>query len=214
MGRRSKRSWPGPRPRRAVSSGSTTSARHPCVFARQGEGGARASRAGTRPTRPHCGQEGENLRFSPSCQSPTFPSGRAPRVKTLSRKTAATHLLMQYEGEWLPPRRGARSARPSRPLRSDRREGCCCLVGREKVNWAEGPREAGLGPDSARRFIRLPAPWNDPSVTACGRASSPQRGAGVAGAAQLLLQYEGERLPPVVKKNAQARDPSSLRSSG
>ena len=45
--------------------------------------------------------------------------------------------------------------------------------------------------DSARRFIRrdgevlsgqLPASWNDPSVTACGRASSPQRGAGLAGA--------------------------------
>ena len=48
---------------------------------------------------------------------------------------------------------GARSARPSRPPCSDRREGCCRLVGREKVNWAEGPREAGLGHDSARRFF-------------------------------------------------------------
>ena len=49
-----------------------------------------------------------------------------------------------------------------RPLCSDFWEGCCHpggavrlrgvlrLVGREKVNWAEGPREAGLGHDSAR----------------------------------------------------------------
>ena len=78
---------------------------------------ARASRAGLRPARPHCGQEGDNLRFSPSCQSPTFPSGRAARVKALSRKTAATQLLLQYEGEWLPPQNGGR------PLRSDFREG-------------------------------------------------------------------------------------------
>ena len=123
-------------------------------------------------------------------------------------------------------------ARSVRPLRSDRRKGRCRLVGREKVNWAAGPREAGLGHDSARhpcvialsgkhasaRFFAstlfrsewqisshsavrsllchpeersdegsracaqptdaiCTVPWNDPSVTACGRASSPQRGA-------------------------------------
>ena len=33
------------------------------------------------PARPHCGQEGEHLRFSPSCQSTPFPLGRAARVR-------------------------------------------------------------------------------------------------------------------------------------
>ena len=87
-------------------------------------GTARSQRAGARPARPHCGQEGDNLRFSPSCQSPSFPLGRAARVKALSRQTATTHLLLQYEGARCHPV-GARIARPSRPLRSDRREGCC-----------------------------------------------------------------------------------------
>ena len=34
-----------------------------------------------RPARPHCGQEGGNRRFPPSCQSPTFPLGRAARAR-------------------------------------------------------------------------------------------------------------------------------------
>ena len=34
-----------------------------------------------RPARPPRGQEGEHLRFSPSCQSTPFPSGRAARAK-------------------------------------------------------------------------------------------------------------------------------------
>ena len=91
---------------------------------------ARASRAGLRPTRPHCAQEGEHLRFSPSCESTPFPSGRAARVKALSRKTTATHFPKQHEGARCHPV-GARSARLSRPLCSDRREGRCCLVGRD-----------------------------------------------------------------------------------
>ena len=32
-------------------------------------------------------------------------------------------------------------------------DGVFVPVGREKVNWTEGPREAGLGHDSARRFF-------------------------------------------------------------
>ena len=85
---------------------------------------ARALRAGTRPARPHCAQEGRHLRFLPSCESPLFPSGRAARVKALSRLADATHLPKQHEGAKCHPV-GARSARPSRPPCSDRREGRC-----------------------------------------------------------------------------------------
>ena len=109
LDRRSKRSWPGPRlgapflrvprPRRAI-----------LVYTPDRARGARASRAGLRPARPHCGQEGDNLRFSPSTRYLRVPSGRAARVKALSRQTAATHLLLQHEGDWTPPRRGAQCA--------------------------------------------------------------------------------------------------------
>ena len=69
-------------------------------------------------------EEGRHLRFLPSCESPHFPSGRAARVKALSRFAVAAHFLLQYEGEWRHPV-GARSARLSRPPCSDRREGRC-----------------------------------------------------------------------------------------
>ncbi len=195
------------------------------------DGTARASRAGLRPARPHCAQEGEHLRFSPSCESTLFPSGRATRVKAGSRKTATTHLLLQYEGARCHPV-GARIARPSRPPCSDHREGCChpggVLLNRASARFF-APRcsaqndkiivilrsAATKDPARARYHrCRLHYPsclpfegrwqrrqaltersckelhlrgaasaisWNDPSVTACGRASSPQRGAGFGG---------------------------------
>ena len=112
---------------------------------------------------------------------------------------------------------GARIARPSRPLCSDRREGRCRLVGRDDsarhpcVIVLSGERArarffaprcsaqndksaviprctlssvilrsaATKDPARARHHRRhLHRPRDDPSVTACGRASSPQRGAG------------------------------------
>ena len=48
----------------------------------QGGRGARASRAGMRPARPHCAQEEGEPHGSPSsCESPSPLSGRAARVK-------------------------------------------------------------------------------------------------------------------------------------
>ena len=121
-------------------------------------GTARASRAGTRPARPHCGQEGGHLRFPPSCQSSPFPSGRAARVEAGSRFAAdAAHLLLQHGGASCHPA-GARIARPSRPLCSDRREGCC-------------------HPGGARLLCRGP---RTPLRRAPANPGSPLRGAGTA----------------------------------
>ena len=140
LGRRAKRSWPGPRlgapflrvprPRRAILVHSPDRARG--VPAHRGrERGLRgrtahydslraaAARRLLACTLAAAREEGEHLRFSPSCESTPFPSGRAARVKALSRKTASTRLLLQHERAWLPPRNGGR------PLCSDRREGCC-----------------------------------------------------------------------------------------
>ena len=110
---------------------------------------ARASRAGLRPTRPHCGQEGDNLRFSPSCQSPSFPSGRAARVKALSRLADATHLPKQHEGAKCHPV-GARVARPPRPPCSDflggtlpPRRGECLLCGTAQARDPSSLRSSG-----------------------------------------------------------------------
>ena len=78
------------------------------------------------PARPHCGQEGEHLRFSPSCQSTPFPSGRAARVRASdafrlppgcrikASGTAATPERCAYR-LLHPPCRGARCAPARHP---------------------------------------------------------------------------------------------------
>ena len=71
------------------------------------------------------------------------PSGRAARVKALSRFAAAAHLLLQYGGKWLPPRRGAVPFEA--PLRRARRLGA--------PNWpGPRPRRAKLGTRPERRL--------------------------------------------------------------
>ncbi len=136
LGRRAKRSWPGPRPgapflraprpRRAILAYSPNRAEG--VPAPNGQG------CGLRGRTAH---KRERTKVLSLLRITLSPSGRAARVKALSRFAAATHLPLQHEGVRCHPV-GARSARPSRPFRSDCREGRCHPVGRD---------------DSARRFF-------------------------------------------------------------
>lgn len=71
---------------------------------------ARASRTGSRPARPHCGQEGEHLRFSPSCQSTPFPSGRASRVRVSDALVLPPGRPKRISKSGLLPRRGMHRA--------------------------------------------------------------------------------------------------------
>ena len=80
-----------------------------CVFARQGEGGP-AHRGLVCGLRGRTAHKRERTKVLSLLRITLSPSGRASRVKALSRQTAVTHLLLQYEGEWLPPRRGAQCA--------------------------------------------------------------------------------------------------------
>ena len=83
-----------------------------------------------RPARPHCtrfvfspdrakrgarasrgdfacaagAQEGEHLRFSPSCESSPFPQARRGRGKALSRQAGSTHLLLRQAWDGCHPR--------------------------------------------------------------------------------------------------------------
>ena len=113
LGRRSKRSWPGPRPRRAILAYSPDRARG--VPAHHG------LNCGLRGRTAH---KRERTKVLSLLRITLSPSGRASRVKAGSHKTVATHLPLQHGGAKCHPV-GVRSARPSRPLRSDFREGRC-----------------------------------------------------------------------------------------
>ena len=81
----------------------------------QGGRGARASRAGMRPPRPHCAQEEREPDGSPSsCESPSPLSGRAARVKLGDAFHLPPNRCCDRQGIGCHPR-GARCALRARP---------------------------------------------------------------------------------------------------
>ena len=92
------------------------------------------------PARPHCGQEGEHLRFSPSCQSTPFPLGRAARVRVSDAFRLPPICCVRVSGTVATP--GVRTVQ------------CIHPVGRAKLAWATtSARQTGV--DHAPRRAKL-----------------------------------------------------------
>ena len=118
--------------------------------------GAVWNRASARFFTPRCFAQNDKSAVIPWC-SLSFVILRSAATKDPARARDHRRRLhhpscLPFEGRW--QRRQAlteRSRQVSCPPLGVRNR----PVGREKVNWAEGPREAGLGYDSARHFFGL-----------------------------------------------------------
>ena len=137
--------------------------------------------------RPHCGQEGDNLRFSPSCQSPSFPSGRAARVKVSGAFHLPPNCYCDRQGIGCHPS-GAHppGTRPERRLHA---------------NSNRKPYIASTPASRVRRKTKLPRRYRKSNFsTACGQnlfAVAGTREHPPAG----VIRKRGSR-PPLVREEA------------
>ena len=121
------------------------------------------------PLRAAGGQEGEHLRFSPSCQSSPFPSGRAARVKVSDAFHLPPNCYCDRQGIGCHPQRGAgRIPRPhgTWPER------------RLRVNDKHKPYIASTPAPGVRRKTKLPRHYRKSNFsTVCGKICLRSRAA-------------------------------------